>query len=64
MKKIVCFGDSITDMGRTSFNSNDAPWALGLGYPQFLNGMLSINYPNKYVVVNNGISGNEMHPIC
>ena len=60
MKKIICLGDSITDMGRTTLNGTSDPWCFGVGYPQFLNGLLQFLHPHQYEVINQGISGNRV----
>jgi len=61
MKKIIFFGDSITDMGRLKLAEvkDFEPFNLGIGYPQFVNAELSYHYPLEYKVINKGISGNR-----
>ena len=55
--KILFQGDSVTDAGRTSVNSEN----LGRGYPLFVAGELRSRYPDKdFQVVNRGISGNRV----
>ena len=55
--KILFHGDSVTDAGRTSVNSEN----LGRGYPLFVAGTLRSQYPDKgFEVVNRGISGNRV----
>ena len=55
--KILFQGDSVTDAGRTSVNSEN----LGRGYPLFVAGELQSRYPDKgFQVVNRGISGNRV----
>lgn len=59
--KILFFGDSITDMGRNRANgkSNDI-YSYGSGYPIFVASDLYKKDPNKYEVLNRGISGNRI----
>ncbi len=57
--KILFFGDSITDAGR----NRDADFNLysyGLGYVRSLAGKLLSEAPDKYEIVNRGISGNRV----
>ncbi len=57
--KILFFGDSITDAGR----SRDADFNLysyGLGYVRSVAGKLLCEAPDKYEIVNRGISGNRI----
>lgn len=56
MKRIVFFGDSITDMNRTK--GEDPARDMGVGYPNFIAGELGCSNPNTYEFVNRGISGN------
>ena len=58
--KILFYGDSITDMGR---NRNDAPgtvYSYGVGYTNFVVGELKYAAPEKYELINRGISGNKV----
>ena len=59
--KIVFFGDSITDMGRRREydDLSDAAFSYGVGYPLFIAGELH-GQPDKYEVINRGISGNTV----
>ena len=53
--KILTYGDSITDAGR------EASWSkIGVGYPAYIAGELMAENPEKYEVVNRGISGNRI----
>ena len=53
--KILLYGDSITDAGR------EASWTqIGVGYPAYIAGELLAENPEKYEVVNRGISGNRI----
>lgn len=56
-KTVILFqGDSITDAGRSS-DCNDY---RGWGYPTMAAGQLGLREPNKYTVLNRGISGNRV----
>lgn len=61
--KIVFFGDSITDMGR-DYNANEETFytgsTYGTGYPLFVASELYTENPEKYLVMNRGISGNRV----
>lgn len=59
--RIVFFGDSITDMGRSreADKSTDI-WSYGKGYQMFVAGSLYGENPQKYEVINRGISGNRV----
>lgn len=59
--KILFFGDSITDMERSRryCDSSDI-WSYGSGYPMFVAGSLYGENPQKYEVINRGISGNRI----
>lgn len=56
MKKIIFFGDSITDMGR----SRDNDTYFGVGYPSVIVNKIYNDYPNKYLILNRGISGDRI----
>lgn len=56
MKTILLQGDSITDVGR----SRDKDYYVGMGYPILVKGELEFDYPNQYVVLNRGISGDRV----
>lgn len=56
MKKILFFGDSITDCGRDYRNTQSA----GMGYPLLVKSHFLFENPNEYEFVNTGISGNRI----
>ena len=61
--KILFYGDSITDMGRGKQPENSQSsciYSYGSGYPMFVAGRLYGENPQKYEVVNRGISGNRV----
>ena len=61
LMKIVFFGDSITDMGRSRIESDiDRPYGLGTGYVFFASGDLLRENPLDYKIINSGISGNRV----
>lgn len=55
-KKVLFYGDSITDCGRES----DWFLKIGSGYVNGVIGELGAKYPNEYEFVNRGISGNRI----
>lgn len=55
MKKILFQGDSITDAGRSRENDSNN----GAGYATLVSAELGYMYPNQYVFLNRGISGNR-----
>ena len=57
--KIVFFGDSITDMSRVR-NSDGKVESYGDGYVFFVAGKLLSENPQKYEIINRGISGNRV----
>ena len=57
--KIVFFGDSITDMSRVR-NSDGKVESYGDGYVFFVAGKLLSENPQKYEIINRGISGNRI----
>ena len=57
--KILMYGDSITDMGRDR-NLTANAFGYGVGYPQYLAGELLFKNPEKYSIINRGISGNRI----
>lgn len=61
MKRILFFGDSITDMGRNrEMNQSCDIWSYGSGYPIFVASNLYRDNPKEYEVINRGISGNRV----
>ncbi len=58
MKKILFFGDSITDCGRTSPDNNNNE--MGWGYANQVKTALEQKYPNEYQFFNRGIGGNRI----
>ena len=61
--KILFFGDSITDMNRQRVDEQDAlnqPFTYGCGFPFFVAGDLYRVAPEKYFVINKGISGDRI----
>ena len=57
--KIVFFGDSITDMGRSREINHNA-FGYGVGYVNFIASTLMGDNPEKYDIINRGISGNRV----
>ncbi len=57
--KIVFFGDSITDMGRDRNREHEA-FGYGVGYVNAVASELMSNNPEKYELINKGISGNRI----
>ena len=61
MKKILFFGDSITDMRRSREENKPTDiWSYGSGYPIFVASDLYRKDPNGYEVINRGIGGNRV----
>ena len=58
MKKLLFFGDSITDACRA--RESQTPPQYGTGYVIQILGKLSEKNPVKYEVINEGISGNRI----
>ena len=56
MKKIIFFGDSITDMGR----NRDDDSSFGCGYPSYVVKKMGDLYPSIYLLLNRGISGDRI----
>ena len=56
MKKIIFFGDSITDMGRNREDDS----SFGCGYPSYIVKKMGDLYPSKYLLLNRGISGDRI----
>jgi lysophospholipase L1-like esterase len=59
MKKLLFFGDSITDADRDR-NTDDLPFSRGRGYVFLLDGEFSQKYPIEYQLLNRGIGGNNV----
>ncbi len=57
--RILFYGDSITDMGRSRDYDRNA-WGYGIGYPSFVAGSLLKDGPEKYDILNRGIGGNRI----
>lgn len=57
--KILFFGDSITDAGR-SREEDHSIWAYGHGFVKFISGELIASDPTKYEIYNRGVSGNRI----
>ena len=60
MKKIVFFGDSITDAGRIRDKSSKEVKRFGNGYVFLIEAELAKKYPTEYQIVNRGISGDRI----
>ncbi len=58
--KIVFFGDSITDMCRNYDAQPFCAYAFGQGYAFLASAELMAKYPNKFEILNRGISGNRI----
>lgn len=56
MKTILFQGDSITDAERSRTDDGNR----GKGYPTLVAGVLTFEYPEKYVLYNRGVSGNRV----
>ncbi len=56
MKKILFFGDSITDCGRDYKDVNNA----GRGYALLVKSALGYEHPGEYEFINTGVSGNRI----
>lgn len=62
-KRIVFWGDSITDAGRDRSAETDKSGYnryLGCGYAQLIQAALGYDFPDEYEVLNRGISGNRI----
>ena len=57
--KIVFFGDSITEMGR-SYNVDGQAFGYGVGFVNSVSCALKYENPEKYEIINRGISGNRI----
>ena len=58
--KIVFFGDSITDMGRNREGADGDVSTFGNGYVILTAGELKYRFPDRYEIINKGISGNRI----
>ena len=59
MKRILFFGDSITDMGWNYYLQSGNPFAYGQGYVLLVGADLLSKFPNEYEIINKGISGHR-----
>ena len=59
MKKILFFGDSITDATRDKEGEIGSLRSYGLGYVMQIAGRILKDAPNDYTIINRGISGNR-----
>ncbi len=57
--KILFYGDSITDMGRSREMDGQA-FGYGVGYVNSVASTLKYENPEKYEIINRGISGNRI----
>lgn len=57
--KIVFFGDSLTEMGR-SYNVDGQAFGYGVGFVNSVSCALKYENPEKYEIINRGISGNRI----
>lgn len=57
--KILFYGDSITDMGRDRNRMGEA-FGYGVGYVNSVSSTLIYENPEKYEIINRGISGNRV----
>ena len=57
--RILFFGDSITDAGRNK-EVDFLPQSYGTGYVRSIAGALLCDAPDKYEIINRGISGNRI----
>ena len=59
-KKILFFGDSITDASRNREGEIGSLASFGFGYVIQVAGKILKDAPNKYTIINKGISGNRI----
>lgn len=59
-KKILFYGDSITDMCRRYEESISGIYSYGSGYVFFATGDLLKKDPTRYEIINRGVSGNRI----
>lgn len=57
--KILFFGDSITDMVRAR-DCDNLPYSYGVGFVNCISSTLKFENPEKYEIINRGISGNRV----
>ena len=57
---IIFLGDSITDMQKSREADEQETFKFGAGFPYVVASELYSKYPNKYQIVNAGISGNRI----
>ena len=57
--KILTYGDSITDMNR-AYDTDGSVQSYGSGYVFFIAGELLSKAPDKFEIINRGISGNRV----
>lgn len=55
-KRILFWGDSITDCGRDRNNM----YGMGTGYPYLVKAALGLEYPDEFEYINRGISGDRI----
>ena len=60
MKKLLFFGDSLTDMSRVRHKYDTSVFSYGTGFVLFTKAYLDEKYPNEYEVINRGIGGNRI----
>ena len=60
MKRLLFFGDSLTDMSRARNKYDTSVFSYGTGFVFFLKAYLDESYPNEYEVINRGIGGNRI----
>lgn len=58
--KILFFGDSITDMGRSREANSNSAFAFGEGYVFLASADIMKKYPNRFEILNRGIGGNRI----
>ena len=58
--KILFYGDSITDMGRNYDVEVGNYYSYGNGYVRVVTDNLTFKNPEKYTIINKGISGNRV----
>lgn len=62
--RVVMIGDSITDCGRVRNTTEGDPAGLGIGYVAIANALLSVEMPErKILVINRGVSGDTVRDL-